>query len=86
MNTNTIIQLTYQALILVLMVSLPVVIVAALTGLIISILQTITQVQDQSLSQAVKLIMVIITLVLMSQWAGAELRNFGEQLFALIQG
>jgi type III secretion protein S len=86
MNTSIIIQLTYQALILVLMVSLPVVVVAALTGLIISVLQTITQVQDQSLSQAVKLIMVIVTLVLMSQWAGAELRNFGEQLFALIQG
>ena len=55
-------QLTYQALWLVLLLSAPPVIVAAIIGLVIAFLQAATQIQEQTLSFAVKLIAVMATL------------------------
>lgn len=81
MTATTILDLTYEALMLVLMLSLPAVLAAALVGLLIAVLQAVTQIQDQSIGLAGKLIVVIVTLTLTARWAGGELYNFGDKLF-----
>ncbi len=81
MNTNNVLELTYEGLMLVLMLSLPAVLAAAIVGLVTAVLQAVTQVQDPSIGLAGKLIIVILTLVLSARWMGAEVYNFGEKLF-----
>lgn len=76
MNPAEIIQFTTQALTLVLFLSLPPILVAAFIGTLVSLVQALTQVQEQTLGFAVKLIAVIITLFVTSQWLGAELHSF----------
>lgn len=61
-------SLAAHGLMLVLQLSLPPIIVASLVGIIFSLFQAITQLQEQTLSFGVKLIAVSITLFLMSDW------------------
>lgn len=76
MSSAEIIHLTTQALTLVLFLSLPPILVAAFVGTLVSLIQALTQVQEQTLGFVVKLVAVIITLFVTTQWLGAELHSF----------
>lgn len=81
MDQAYILDLTQKALMLVLILSLPPIIAATLIGLLVALLQALTQVQEQTLSFAVKLIVVTAVLLLTMPWVGAELLRFTEYLF-----
>ena len=81
MSEPTIIEYTVHALMLVLILSLPPIVVAALAGIIVSLVQAVTQVQEQTISFAVKLIAVIVTILLTARWIGGELYNYAMNLF-----
>lgn len=78
---STIIDITIQSLILVLVLSLPPIIVASVTGLLVSFIQALTQIQEQTLPFAIKLVSVIITIALTAGWLGGEMYNFALHLF-----
>lgn len=84
MTPTTVIDLSYQALVLVLMLSLPAVLTSALVGILVGLLQAVTQIQDQSISYAAKLIAVSVVTTLSARWMGGELYQFGENLFRLL--
>ncbi|MFM0358720.1 type III secretion system export apparatus subunit SctS [Paraburkholderia nemoris] len=90
MTSSTILDLTQQALMLVLLLSLPIVLVATVTGLVVAVLQAITQVQDANLGIAVRLVAVMVALVVLSGWLGGEVLRFAQQaltrLFVSITG
>ncbi len=75
------IDLTHKGLILVLMLTLPPVIMAAVSGILVSLAQAVTQIQDQTLSFAIKLIAVILTLLLTARWLGIQLLNYALNAF-----
>ncbi|HSY29832.1 MAG TPA: type III secretion system export apparatus subunit SctS [Burkholderiaceae bacterium] len=70
-----------QALLLVLWLSLPPILVASVVGTLFSLLQALTQIQEQTLSFAVKLIAVGLTIFLTARWIGGEIYNYTESLF-----
>jgi flagellar biosynthetic protein FliQ len=70
-----------EALYLTLLVSAPVLAVSMIVGLITSVLQAATQVQEQTLSFVPKLLAVFITLALLGPWIGAQLVRFTGALF-----
>lgn len=78
MTSSTILDLTRQALMLVLLLSLPIVAIATVTGLVVAILQAVTQVQDANIGIAVRLIAVMVALVLLSGWLGSEVLRFAQ--------
>lgn len=80
MNT-AILELMYQAFYLILMLSLPPILVAAIVGILLSLLQAITQLQEQTLSFGIKLIAVCVTLFLTAGWFSQELLRFGKAVF-----
>lgn len=73
-----------QGLALVLMLSLPTVIVIAVVGLAVALLQAVTQVQESSIGFGVKLIAGVGVIALTSQWMGSELFNFIDSIFTAI--
>jgi type III secretion protein S len=81
MEFDNIVQLASHAMLLCLMVSLPVVGVAALVGLLVAFGQAITSLQDQSISQAAKLIAVVVTLLVAAPWGAAMVLSFARQAF-----
>lgn len=74
-------ELTYKALVLVLIVSLPPIIMASLVAVAVSVIQAVTQIQDQTISFAFKLISVIITLIFTVRWLGGQLIIFAAGIF-----
>ncbi len=80
MSTHAI-ELMYQAFYLILMLSLPPILVAALAGILLSLIQAITQLQEQTLSFGIKLIAVCVTMLLTADWFSAELLRFGQNIF-----
>jgi type III secretion protein S len=73
-----------QTLYLVLWLSLPPIVVAAVVGILFSLFQALTQIQEQTLSFAVKLLAVIATLLLSAAWMGGEVYNFSVSLFDVL--
>ena len=71
----------HQALLLVLILSMPTILVASVVGVIFSLLQALTQIQEQTLSFAVKLVAVGLTLMLTARWMGGEMFNYTLVLF-----
>jgi type III secretion protein S len=78
---STAINFATQAMYLVLMLSLPPIVVASVVGLGLSLIQAITQLQEQTLTFGIKLIAVVITIFLISGWAGAELIRYSLEIF-----
>ena len=70
-----------QGLLLVMVLSMPTIAVASIVGVLFSLLQALTQIQEQTLSFAVKLISVGIVLVLTASWMGGEIYNYTVSLF-----
>jgi len=83
METDTLVRITSQGLLLCLSVSMPVVAVAALSGLAISFVQAITSMQDQSISYAVKLVAVVATVLITGAWGAAAILRFANQIVTL---
>ena len=84
MAEGAILEYTVQAVSIMLLLSLLPIVVATLIGLIVSLMQALTQIQEQTLSFAVKLIAVAITLLLAMNWMGAELYNYTLSIFEQI--
>ena len=84
MTPTTVIDLGRQALELTLLVSAPLFIAALVTGLLVSIFQAATQINEQSLSFVPKLIATLITLVLAGPWMITMMTDFIRRLFESI--
>ncbi|MBB6142581.1 flagellar biosynthetic protein FliQ [Silvibacterium bohemicum] len=80
MDTETIISILRQGLFLVLIVSAGPMAAALVTGIIISILQATTQVQEQTLSYVPKIIAVSLSLAILGPWMLREIVNFVQMI------
>jgi type III secretion protein S len=81
MGTPDLVSFLSKALYLVLWLSLPPIIVASVVGTLFSLFQALTQIQEQTLSFAIKLIAVMATLALSARWIGGELFNYAQSIF-----
>jgi type III secretion protein S len=80
MQFDNVIQLTSQALMMCLLLSLPAVVVSAVVGLLISFVQAVTSLQDSSISQGIKLLAVTVVVAIGAPWAGSTMLQFAEKL------
>ncbi len=77
-------QLTYviqQALMMVLVISGPPIVLALIIGFIISVFQAATQIQEQTLSFAPKLVIIFGVIGLAGPWMGATLLRFTFNIY-----
>ena len=81
MTPTTVIDLGRQALELTLLVSAPLFIAALATGLVVSIFQAATQINEQTLSFVPKLVATFITLVVAGPWMITMMTDFIRRLF-----
>lgn len=70
-----------EAMVLVMLLSMPPIIVASVVGIAVSLLQALTQVQEQTLSFAIKLIAVAVTIAAMAGFLGNEILTYTTKLF-----
>jgi type III secretion HrpO family protein len=75
--------LAESALVLSILISLPVIGVAAVVGLIVAALQAVTQLQDSTIAHLPRLLAVAIVLAVTGPWMGSELASFALDAFSL---
>ncbi len=68
MNEIQVMEIVNQALYLIVKVSAPMLLVSLIIGLIISILQTVTSIQEQTLTFVPKLLGIFLTIMLCGRW------------------
>lgn len=73
--------LSQQALLLSIAVALPVVGAAALVGLVVSVLQAATQIQDHTLGHLPRLLVVVSVLLAVGPWMGSQIAEFALRAF-----
>ncbi len=81
MSLSELTELAQSALLLSIMLTLPVVGVAALVGLVVAALQAATQLQDSTLAHLPRLIAVALALVVAGPWMGSTLVGFALEAF-----
>lgn len=81
MFSSEVYQLSYQALLLILILSGPPILISMVLGLLVAIFQAATQIQEQTLSFTIKLIAVIVTLMLMGGFLSGQIMQFTENIF-----
>lgn len=81
MDSSIIMDISREALWLTIKCSAPLLIVSLVIGLVISIFQTITSIQEQTLTFVPKIIAVFITLMICGGWIMDSLVKFMEELF-----
>ena len=84
MNQDFAVQVLYQGIITLFMVSLPAVGVGLLVGFIISLFQAVTQIQEQTLTFVPKVIAVLAMVALTSPWIMSIMVDFTITLWNTI--
>ena len=84
MTTDTVVQLTIQAIELALKVALPILLVGLCVGLIISVFQAITQIQEQTLTFIPKILATVAVLVIGGPWMLDQLLGYTADLWGSI--
>ena len=85
LGTGEIMAYTINALWLTLILSMPPIAVATMVGTLVALLQALTQIQEQNIAFAFKLVAITITLYATGTWLGSELFQFTVYLFELIE-
>lgn len=82
MTIDVVIEIASKALYLILKVSLPILLVSLIVGLIISIFQTVTSIQEQTLTFVPKIVCVFLALILLGNWMLTEMVDFIVELWS----
>lgn len=80
MTETTVINLGREALMTVLLVAGPVLGLGMAVGLLVSIFQATTQIQEQTLTFIPKIVAVLVSIVVFGPWMMRLLVDFGERL------
>ena len=82
MSVDDVVTIANSALFLVIKTAAPVLLVSLLIGLIISIFQTITSIQEQTLTFVPKIIGVFVTLMILGHWMLNSMSEFMAELWS----
>lgn len=86
MNSTAVIAMVREALELTLLISAPLLLTALVTGLVVSVFQAATQINEMTLSFIPKLIGVFVAIVISGPWILQLLIDYTQRLFTGIPG
>lgn len=81
MNVEVVTEIASRALYMIIQTSLPVLLVSLCVGLIVSIFQTVTSIQEQTLTFIPKIVCVFLTLILIGNWMLTALIEYMTDLW-----
>lgn len=82
MDAEAVIQLAENGIYTVLMICGPIILIALVVGLLISIIQATTQIQEQTLAFAPKIVAVLIGLIIFGPWMLSHMLSYATDIFS----
>jgi len=86
MTPQMVVSIGREALMLTLLISGPMLLFGLVIGLIISVFQAVTQIQEMTLTFVPKILAVALALLVFLPWMITKLVDFATHMFALIPG
>ncbi|EAK0344042.1 flagellar biosynthesis protein FliQ [Campylobacter jejuni] len=80
MDENTLVALGVQTFKITLLLSLPMLLAGLIAGLVISIFQATTQINEMTLSFVPKIILVVVILIFLMPWMTTTMMDFTENI------
>jgi len=84
MDQNTVVNLASQLMTLALKIGGPVLLVGLVVGLVVSLFQAVTQIQEQTLTFIPKIVGLGVLIVVLGPWMLQQLVSYTQQLFLAI--
>ena len=84
MDSQTAVDLGREALSTALLIGAPVLLVGVIVGLLISLVQALTQIQDQTISFVPKIVTMALALVICLPWLIQRMMTYSENLITNI--
>jgi flagellar biosynthetic protein FliQ len=84
MNQDTVINLATQAMMLSLKIAGPILLLGLIIGLLVSIFQAVTSIQEQSLSFIPKIVGVAVLIVVLGPWMLDQFVTYAQNLYMSI--
>lgn len=84
MNEDVVVKLAMDALTLTLKVALPLMLAGLVVGLVISVFQAVTQIQEMTLTFIPKILVTALVLVVAGPWMLDQLLGYTEELYGAI--
>lgn len=81
MSLDSAIDLIRESLLVMLLVSSPILAAALFIGLLISLIQAVTQIQEQTLSFVPKIVGMAVVAILVAPWMTKSLMEFATRMF-----
>ena len=85
MDTGTVINIARQTIWVIVETAVPVLIISMAVGLIISLFQTLTSIQEQTLTFVPKLLAILLTIMLIGGWMLNQITGFMNNLWNFSQ-
>lgn len=85
MDTGTVINIARQTVWIIVKTAVPVLLVSMIVGLVISLFQTLTSIQEQTLTFVPKLIAILLTLMFLGAWMLNQITGFMGNLWNFSQ-
>lgn len=86
MDSDTAMHLLSETLLAAAKVSAPILLATLVVGVVISVLQVVTQIQEMTLTFIPKLMVVVMMFLVTGAWMMAVVVEFTKRLFGLIAG
>ena len=86
MTPESVLTLAQQALLITLLMAAPPLLAALLTGLVVSVFQAATQINEMTLSFIPKLVAIFVVLVVLGPWMLSIFLGYVRELIAGIPG
>ena len=84
MGNDFVIELTNQAVKVTMMLAAPMLIGALVIGILVSLFQAVTQINEQTLSFIPKIVVIVVALIVFSPWMMETMTSFTRDLFLSI--
>lgn len=81
MSAEAVISLAEKGVYTILIVAGPLLLIALVVGLLVSIFQATTQIQEQTLAFIPKIVAVLVALVVMGPWMLSKLLSYAAEIF-----
>ena len=79
-------QLVRDTLVITLKLAAPILAAGVVVGLLVSIFQSVTSIQDQTITFVPKIVVMVIVSAVLLPWIAARLMDFARDLFSLASG
>lgn len=83
MVDDSALQMIRDALYIVLLIATPLLLIGMILGLVISLIQSVTSIQDQTLTFVPKIIALVVAAVLLLPWILSTLEQFASEMLKL---